>query len=48
MRKLVNGIKDIWKLNIIHRDMKLANILPHFPENPELDGMNRTEKRAFL
>ena len=31
MRKMVLGIKDIWKLNIIHRDMKLANILLNFP-----------------
>lgn len=48
MRKVVFGIMDIWKLNIIHRDMKLANILLHFPDYPELDGMNKLEKRAFL
>ena len=41
MRKMVLGIKDIWKLNIIHRDMKLANILLNFPENPELNEMTR-------
>ena len=48
MRKVVHGIMDIWKLNIIHRDMKLANILLHFPDNPELDSMTRQEKRQFL
>jgi len=48
MRKLVLGIKDIWKLNIIHRDMKLANILLHFPDNPELGGLSKNEKRAWL
>jgi len=48
IRKMVHGIKDIWKLNIIHRDMKLANILLHFPDNPELGGMNKLEKRAWL
>ena len=48
MRKLVHGIKDIWRLNIIHIDMKLANILLHFPDNPELGGLNKTEKRAWL
>jgi serine/threonine protein kinase len=48
MRKLVHGIKDIWRLNIIHRDMKLANILLHFPDNPELGGLNKNEKRAWL
>ena len=45
---MVQGIKDIWKLNIIHRDMKLANILLHFPEHPELGGMNKIEKRQWL
>ena len=48
MRKVVYGILDIWKLNIIHRDMKLANILLHFPDYPELDSMSKLEKRAFL
>ena len=41
MRQLVAGIKDVWALGIIHRDMKLANILLHFPDNPELDTLNR-------
>lgn len=48
MRKLVHGIKDIWRLNIIHRDMKLANILLHFPDHPELGGLTKNEKRAWL
>jgi serine/threonine protein kinase len=48
MRKVVYGILDIWKLRIIHRDMKLANILLHFPNKPELDGMTKQEKREFL
>jgi serine/threonine protein kinase len=33
---------------MIHRDMKLANILLHFPNNPELNHMSRHEKRKFL
>jgi serine/threonine protein kinase len=33
---------------MIHRDMKLANILLHFPDNPELNNMTRNEKRRFL
>jgi hypothetical protein len=28
--------------------MKLANILLHFPNKPELDGMTKQEKREFL
>ena len=46
--QVVNGLCDIWKLDIIHRDMKLANILLHFPNNPELNNMSRNEKRKFL
>lgn len=48
MRKVVDSIIDIWKLGIIHRDMKLANILLHFQDNPELDRMTKQEKRKFL
>ena len=33
---------------MIHRDMKLANILLHFPNNPELNNMSRNDKRKFL
>ena len=48
MRQLVDGIKDVWALGIIHRDMKLANILLHFPDNAELDTLNRQQKRVWL
>lgn len=48
LRQLVMGLNDVWKLNIIHRDMKLANILLNFPNNPELDTMSRGDKRNFL
>ena len=46
--QVVNGLCDIWKLDMIHRDMKLANILLHFPNNLELNNMSRNEKRKFL
>lgn len=32
----------------MHRDMKLANILLHFPDHPELASMSRNAKRNFL
>lgn len=48
MRQLVEGIKDVWALSIIHRDIKLANILLHFPDKPELEGLTKQQKRAFL
>lgn len=48
LSQLVIGIKDVWDLGIIHRDMKLANILIHFPDKPELESLTRQQKKAFL
>lgn len=48
IRQVVQGIKDVWALNIIHRDMKLANILLHFPDKPDLENLNKAQKKAFL
>ena len=48
IKQVVQGIKDVWALNIIHRDMKLANILLHFPDKPDLEGLNKAQKKAFL
>ena len=48
LRQVINGCKDIWELNIIHRDIKLANILLHFPDNPELNNMSKSDKYEFL
>jgi len=32
----------------MHRDLKLENILIHFPGHPELEGMKRAQKDEFL
>ena len=48
LSQLVVGIKDVWDLGIIHRDMKLANILLHFPDKMELEGLTRPQKKSFL
>lgn len=48
MRQVLIGCKEIWGLGIIHRDIKLANILLHFPDNPEVNDMNKLEKTQFL
>lgn len=43
------GCRDIWKLNVIHRDVKLANILLHFPDHEDvLKKMKKHEKMEFL
>ena len=34
IQQLVKGFKDIYRLEVMHRDLKLPNILVHFPEYP--------------
>ena len=34
MKQVAQGLRDIWSNSIIHRDMKLANMLLHFPDSP--------------
>ena len=48
MRQLTKGIKDLQSLKIVHRDMKLANVLLHFPDKPKLDKLPINMKRQFL
>lgn len=31
MRKLVSGLRDLYEYDVVHRDLKLANVLLHFP-----------------
>jgi serine/threonine protein kinase len=31
MKKVISGLKDLYDFDIVHRDLKLANILLHFP-----------------
>lgn len=35
IRKLILGLKDLFDFDMVHRDIKLPNILLHFPENVE-------------
>lgn len=48
MRKIVSGCAEFWKQKVIHRDIKLANILLHFPDHPEVGTMTKEEKMQFL
>ena len=48
LRQVVKGCIDVWNLSVIHRDIKLANVLLHFPDNPEVDSMSRSDKFAFV
>lgn len=34
LQQLVNGFKEIYKQQVMHRDLKLANILVHIPSLP--------------
>lgn len=49
LKKVVLGCRDLWKLNVIHRDIKLANVLLHFPDHEkELKKLKKPEKLNFL
>jgi len=37
----VNGYKAIYDNNVMHRDLKLENLLIHFPDRPELEKMKK-------
>ncbi|CDW74806.1 protein kinase domain containing protein [Stylonychia lemnae] len=47
LRQLVQGLLDIASSSIIHRDLKLANILLHFPER-DLLTLKKEERIAFI
>ncbi len=40
MRKLISGLKDLFDFDIVHRDMKLPNILLHFPSDIQNELLN--------
>ena len=44
----MRGIRDIHNLNIVHRDLKLANVLLHFPDMPQLEQLTPQMKKQFL
>ena len=45
MQQLVIGLYDMMKHYIIHRDLKLDNIMIHYPDSTmELINMNKTQK----
>jgi serine/threonine protein kinase len=48
LKQVVHGCADMWKANVIHRDIKDANILLDFPDNPELEQMDKKQKARFL
>ena len=46
---LVNGFHDMVEVLVIHRDLKLQNIMLHFPDNDaELTAMTKDERKHFL
>jgi len=44
LRHVVGGLNDIWDAGIIHRDIKLANVLLNFPDNPKLRTMSTNDQ----
>ena len=48
MVPLVAGIIDLYRLGIVHRDLKQANILLNFPKNKDLMMKSKEEKFIFF
>lgn len=47
--QLVNGFYDMMKELVIHRDLKLQNIMLHFPDETErLKSLTSSEKKEYL
>ncbi len=47
LKQIIQGIRDYNNVNIIHRDLKLANILLHFPEE-DLLSKSKEEREAII
>lgn len=43
----MNGLKDLYGMNVMHRDLKLENILITFPDD-EILGLNSNEMADFI
>jgi serine/threonine protein kinase len=49
MKQLVQGFNDMISVLVIHRDLKLQNIMVHFPDDVDnLMNMNPEEKFKFM
>ena len=49
LQQLVSGFKEIYKQQVMHRDLKLANILVHFPEEDlKFKDITNLDEKAFL
>lgn len=46
MKKIVVALNDLIKGNVIHRDLKLKNMMLHFPDNEE-DLLGQDEKEMI-
>lgn len=49
MYQLVHGFNDMMDVLVIHRDLKLQNIMLHFPDMSEkLLQMTKEQKRVYM
>ena len=48
VRQVIGGLEHIWSQGIIHRDIKLDNIMVHFPANPEIEHYSHAEKQQWM
>jgi serine/threonine protein kinase len=48
MHQLVQGFNDMMSVMVIHRDLKLQNIMLNFPNKPDLLSLSKEESRKWL
>jgi serine/threonine-protein kinase ULK/ATG1 len=46
--QLINGYKAIFEHNVLHRDLKLENLLIQFTNYKQIEEMSKEEKKNFL
>ena len=48
LTQIVNGFRAIHSSQVLHRDLKLENILLHFPGNKDLLNKDKETRKKFL
>ncbi len=46
--QLINGYKAMFENNVLHRDLKLENLLIQFSQNKQLEFLSKEEKKNFI
>lgn len=48
MKQIVHGFDDMMSVLVTHRDLKLQNVMLHFPNDDYLSNLSKSEKLSWL